>query len=608
MTADQLDPVAPSSHPPRWSRVRVWRSPVGQPRWARPVLLGVAVVAALSYGWNIAAQQPELFYAASVRSMSESWHNFFFAAFDPRATISIDKLPGALWVQALAVRLFGLHLWALNLPQAIEGTITVLVLYRAVRRLCGPTVAIVAAIVYACTPATVALNRGNVSDSLLVLLLVCAADAASAAIVSGRSRSLLLTGLWVGLAFQTKMLQAWLIVPTLLLIWLLAAPPGWARRVLTGLAMLVITAVVSLSWMLVVTAIPHQDRPYVDGSHHDSLFEQVFEYNGFSRADTPLSTPVTDPRTVATLRLATLDNGSRADRVVAGAGGRDIGWLLPLAAAGLVAGLLRTRRRSRGDPLRAACLLWGTWLAVDIGAFLVTNTINAYYLGALTPPIAALAGIGVDTAWQALRGDRSSRARILVAAVVGGTVAYSYWLLAPAPTLVRTLALVGAGGLCVGTLAFRRATLALALTAALLAPGIAAIALVSEHGGPFNTPYEPGAARAVTQADVAADITKGATADMLLGKGRGTRYLAAAYTSLLAAPLIYATGDEILPIGGFNGSQPEPTLSQLQADFQTGQLHTVLFPPNDDRRTRWVAAHCFNVTVPSTGLLTYYCK
>ena len=285
--------------------------------------------------------------------------------------------------------------------------------------------------------------------------------------------------------------------------------------------MAAVTLVVSLSWMLVVTAVPHQDRPYVDGSRHDSVFEQVFEYNGFSRADALPAGGVKDSQAVATIRLATLDDGSRADRVVAGAGGRAIGWLLPVAVAGLLAGLITTRRRPRGDPLRAACLLYGTWLAVDIVAFVATDTINAYYLGALTPPIAALSGIGVAIAWQHLRDEHSWRTRLCVAAVAAGTVAYASWLLAPAPTPVRPVAVAVAAALCVGAVALRRSTMIAALAAALLAPGIAAVALVAEQGGPFNTPYEPAAARAVTQADVAQAITTGRTADTLLAKGEG---------------------------------------------------------------------------------------
>ena len=118
-------------------------------------------------------------------------------------------------MQALSLRIFGFHIWAVVLPQIAEGVLSILVLYRAVRRLAGPVAGIGAAIVLAATPVTMELNRGNVSDSLLILLTVLAADATSLAIITGRLRTLVLAGFWVGLAFQAKMLQAWFVAPRL---------------------------------------------------------------------------------------------------------------------------------------------------------------------------------------------------------------------------------------------------------------------------------------------------------------------------------------------------------------------------------------------------------
>jgi 4-amino-4-deoxy-L-arabinose transferase-like glycosyltransferase len=101
--------------------------------------------------------------------MAMSWRNFFYGAVDPLGTVTVDKLPGALWIQALSIRLFGFHYWAVALPQVVEGVLTVLVLFRIVRRLVGPRAGLLAALVLAATPITALLNRGNVSDSLLLL-------------------------------------------------------------------------------------------------------------------------------------------------------------------------------------------------------------------------------------------------------------------------------------------------------------------------------------------------------------------------------------------------------------------------------------------------------
>jgi hypothetical protein len=114
--------------------LRLWRSPPDQPPWARPALLAITALATLGYAWSIGNVNLEPFYGAAARSVSQSWHNFIFGAFDPWGTVTVDKLPGALWIQALSLRLFGFHLWAIVLPQVVEGALTVLVLYRAVRR------------------------------------------------------------------------------------------------------------------------------------------------------------------------------------------------------------------------------------------------------------------------------------------------------------------------------------------------------------------------------------------------------------------------------------------------------------------------------------------
>ncbi len=175
---------------PKTSRLHFWRSPDDQPRWARPALMAVAALAAFAYAWGMNGDMLETFYGGAVRSMSQNWHNFFFGAFDPWGTVSIDKLPGAFWVQALSVRVFGFHVWAFVLPQVVEGTLTVLVLYRAVRRVAGAGAGLLAAGALVVTPVTILLNRGNISDSLLILLLVLAADAATNAFMSGRLRRL----------------------------------------------------------------------------------------------------------------------------------------------------------------------------------------------------------------------------------------------------------------------------------------------------------------------------------------------------------------------------------------------------------------------------------
>ncbi len=263
---------------------RFWRSPADQPRWARPALLIVTALAGLAYAWRFDQAYLEPFYGGAARSMAMNLHNFVYGAADPWGTVSVDKLPGALWFQALSLRIFGFHVWALVLPQVVEGMLTVLVLYRAVRRVAGAGAGLVAAVVLAGSPVVILLDRGNISDSLLILLLVLAADATIRACQTGRLRSLLWAGALVGFAFQAKMLQAWIVLPALFLAYLVAAPAAsFLRRVWHVATATLVVAVVSLSYMSAVSLVPQSSRPYVDGSCNDSLFNQVFSYNGFSR-------------------------------------------------------------------------------------------------------------------------------------------------------------------------------------------------------------------------------------------------------------------------------------------------------------------------------------
>jgi len=593
---------------------RFWRSPEGQPAWARPALLALTLLAGLLYSLD-ATGNLEVYYAAAARSMAMSWHNFFFAAFDPAATISVDKLPGGLWIQAVSVRWFGIHPWSLVLPQVLEGMASVLVLYRIVRRLAGPLAGITAATVLVLSPATVALNRGNISDTLMVLLLLLAADATVSAISSGRWRSLGLAGVFVGLAFQAKMIEAWLVLPALALAYLLGAAGGWGRRLARVAGAGVVAGVVSLSWMVVISLWPASGRPYVDGSASNSIFGQVFVYNGFGRLD-QLS-----PNQLLTKAIG-VPLGSTApgwSRLLSGSVGRDTAWLIPAALIALVAGLVVSRR---GAGLRRAGLaLWGTWLLVLLVSFSASSSINAYYTAALSPAIAGLLGIGVAMAWER-RADRS--ARLVVAGAVAVTCAYAAWLLpssgvgvvAGLPEIVVVLGLVAVVALLARSRASARAgvVFVVALVAIVAVPAVASISVVANHFGPFDTPFESGQASAFARnLGGLAGQTAGLLAPLERANG-GQPDLLATQTAAVAAPFIYDTGREVLPIGGYSGTSPQPSLPALRSMIARGDFHIVVQSPTvSDPRLRWVASHCFTVSngaaAGTSGLhfAVYYC-
>jgi 4-amino-4-deoxy-L-arabinose transferase-like glycosyltransferase len=607
---------APASGAPRWRRfLTPWRSPADQPAWARPALLAIAAVAAVAYGWGMASASVEPFYGAAARSMSESWHDFIFGAFDPAGTVTIDKLPGELWVQALSLRIFGFHIWALVLPQVVEGVLTILVLYRAVRRLAGPAAGLTAAAVLAVTPITVLLSRGNVSDSLLILLLVLAADATSAALLTGSLRQLLLAGVWVGLAFQAKMIQAWLALPALAAAYLLAAPAARLRTRCAHVALAgLVTAVVSLSWMTAVSLVPSHDRPYVDGSADDSVYTQVFDYNGLGRLTgnwANLAGPPS-PLVVAAVESGQLLNaetrGIKASwhRLLAGPFAADSGWLLPAAVAGAL-GVLISRRQGRRDPLRAGVVLWGGWWLVLAVFFSAGTYLNSYYVAALVPAVAALCGIGI-----AACGPRpwSARVRLIVAATVLGCAGYGAYLMsgtASGPVVLTLIALVVAAAAVAQLLLPASGqggyltAIAFAGAAVLLLPVAASVSCVIGGLGPFDTPFEssktahnnqllalaaPRITRAVQQLELQTP-----PGDALLGTD----------TSGLAQNYILYSGREVLPIGGYLGNVPAPTLATLQEDISRGYVQIFVLPvspPGSDPRVRWIESHCTRQPLP----------
>jgi 4-amino-4-deoxy-L-arabinose transferase-like glycosyltransferase len=414
------------------------------------------------------------YYAAAVRSMSSSWHDFLFASLDKGGVMTVDKPPLAQWVQALSVRVFGFHSLSILVPQALMGVASVALVYDLVRRRFGRVGGFVAGLALALTPITVAISRHNNPDALLVLLCVAALWCTVRALDSRSTRWLVAAGVCVGLAFETKMLVALVVVPGIVAAWLWTAPAVRGRvhalgqLLIGGAAMLVVGG----AWPLLVELTPASQRPWISGTSDNRILSLIFEYNGVGRVDGQTG----GPGGGAGAGGGTMFGGTPGPlRLLNQALGGQAGWLLGFA---LVAGLsiLLASRLRRADARSG-------WLLAVGGAFVTTAVLfsaasgifHPYYVSLLAPFVAALVGAG---AAQLLRGGRSAQvlaplavaAGVIVELVVRGDYAGQLnWL----PAVLIVVGVVAAVALAAfGDRRVRMAALGAALAALLLAPSV----------------------------------------------------------------------------------------------------------------------------------------
>ena len=223
------------------------------------------------------------YYAATVKSMLTSAHNFFYAAFEPGGSVTVDKPPLGFWVQAVFAYFLGVNGFALALPQALAGVLSIAVLYHLVRRHFGVKAGLAAALTLAVVPVTVATERNNTIDGQLVFVLLLAAWAFLKAAESGKTRHLFLGAFLVGVGFNIKMLQAFMPLPAFYLVYLLSARRTWWQRILQLGAATAVLFVVSFAWVAAVDLTPAEDRPYVGSSENNTVTELIIGHNGLRR-------------------------------------------------------------------------------------------------------------------------------------------------------------------------------------------------------------------------------------------------------------------------------------------------------------------------------------
>jgi 4-amino-4-deoxy-L-arabinose transferase-like glycosyltransferase len=460
---------------------------------ARPELVGVLGIATVLNLWGLSVNGwANTYYAAAVRSMSTSWHDFLFASLDKSGLMTVDKPPLSLWVQALSARVFGLHPLSILVPQAVMGVVAVGLLYDLTRRRFGRVAGCAAGIALATTPITVAISRHNNPDQLLILCSVAAVWFALRALETGRTRWLVLCGVCVGLGFETKMGVALLIVPGIAAAYVWVGPRGRLRALWQLLAGGVAMVVVGGAWPLLVTLTPATDRPWISGTSDNSIWSLIFGYNGLGRLAGQTGGPQSLGGGGAGGAGTTFGGPTGVFRLLQSGLGDQAGWLLGFA---IVAGaaILAVSRLRRRDPRTG-------WLIVIGGAFLTTaiafsfasGIFHPYYVSFLAPFTAALIGAGVGLIVSSAHGARVLAPLAIGAGVItelvvlGGLNGALGW----AEPLV--IALAGGGALVLALRLARRVritVLVLALAALLAAPATWAVETL---GHPTSSTFPAG--------------------------------------------------------------------------------------------------------------------
>ncbi|NEA61503.1 glycosyltransferase family 39 protein [Streptomyces sp. SID12488] len=400
-TPAAADPAAPEA-PPAPAASSMPGASEKAPRWSLPALVAIMLLAGVLYSWNLSSSSLNSFYSAAIYSGTQSWKAWFFGSLDAGNFITVDKPPFAMMLMGLSCRVFGFGTWQMMVPEVAAGVGTIWILHSSVKRVFGHVAATIAALVLALTPITVAINRDNNPDTILVLLMVGGAALALRAVHNDKLLPLIGSAVLFGLAFNTKMLQGYIALPAVFAVYVYASKLGWKKKVVNLALAAVALAVSSFWWATAVSLVPADDRPYIGGSTDGSAWNLIMGYNGLGRVLGGEGNGGGGGGGGGTF-AGTAGIGRMFNDILGG----QISWLIPFAFLALAGGLVLCGRAPRTDMTRAALVLWGGWLALHYVTFaMAEGTMHPYYTTALAPGIAALTGAGGVMLWRAFRsGD-----------------------------------------------------------------------------------------------------------------------------------------------------------------------------------------------------------
>lgn len=561
--------------------------------WERIGLTGLLLVTAFFFLWGLDRNGwANPYYSAAAQAGSQDWKAFFFGSVEWGNLITVDKTPLSIWIMSLSVRVFGLSSWSILVPQALMGVATTYLVFRILRRGFGAAPALLGGAIYATTPVVCLMSRFNNPEPLMGLLMVAAVAVTLRAIEGGRLRTFALAGFFLGLAFMAKQIQAFLVIPALSVAVLALSCGPFGRRVRQVFATATTLLATSAAWLLAVELTPGSQRPFIGGSTTNSAVELTLNYNGLARfIEIPMTASGNRP-TSSHDELASQELGFR--RIFNANFGPEIAWLLFPAIAVVIALALLNRSLKMTQNQARITVVATVWFSLVLIVLCVMGTMmHTYYTFSLGAPIALVIPIGLTVLWQR-RGRlviRCVGALIVAASVYMVLRLFDYsdaWPLWSRILLIATGVISTAGWLFGTGSNWRKATLVTLALSLLIGPvGTDSYTLTTSQTGtnPLSGPVASDP-RAMSRLmiDLKAGIPPwahqtafGATptpsVTELLRQTKGQQdWAAATYSAQNAALYQLESGRPVIPLGGWLGTDPAPTLVQFKQLVNQGRV------------------------------------
>lgn len=582
------------------------------------------------------------YYAAGVKSMLMNFKNFFFVASDPSGFVTIDKPPIGFWIQTISAKIFGFSGWSIILPQAIAGVISVWLIYHLVKRSFGSLPALISALCLAVTPIFVAASRNNTIDNLLVLALLLACWAILIAAEKGSLKYLIISLAIVGIGFNIKMAEAYLVAPALYITYLLSSSITLKKKIKHLALGTIVLILVSLSWAIIVDLVPAANRPFIGSSTNNSVMELIIGHNGFDRIGLGVRSKNSNEinlRNQSQVQRQTTDNFLREKTQGkfqeaanlqnrnsqftnnAGFGGMgnsskagitrlfannnisdQISWLLPFAIFGFLAAKLKEKSSgSIDDKRRLSLIMWFMWLLSECIYFSFTKgSFHTYYLTTMAPSISALAGIGLMTMWEFYKENHWKSWLLPSAFIVNAAIeililSYNYGRSSGYKTITfatAILSVISAIALVVINIvkcrnnpsksenmkkpsnhhAFSKALAIAAFIGIIIAPTVWSFTpmFYKMNGSSPSAGLELASNRQTQDSSIGSNSK---LIKFLESNRTNEKYLVAVPSAqTYASDLILETGEPVMTIGGFSGSDKIITLAQFKLLVASGKI------------------------------------